>query len=72
MTTTENQFKTSDIRLRKDSQGYYYAEHKNQGQLYDFCYFFNRKDARRAAVEELQYIKENGNEDTDWMDGYND
>ena len=57
--TTRNDWKTSDIQLSKDSQGCYEASHRFQGYLYEGCYFPNRKEARRAAVEELTIKKEN-------------
>tara|TARA_R110000824_G_C15036940_1_gene659977 strand:+ start:217 stop:426 length:210 start_codon:yes stop_codon:yes gene_type:complete len=68
---TTNEYKTSDIKLTKDSQGYFTADHKNQGELYEHCYFGTRAEARRAAVEELNEIKENGKSDFDeWSNEY--
>ena len=55
-----NFFRTADIRLSKDSQGYYTATHKHQGTLYEDVYYDDRGEARRAAVEDLKYAKENG------------
>lgn len=52
-------FKTSDIRLHKDSQGFYEASHKYAGRLFDYEYFDTRQNARRAAVDELKHAKEN-------------
>jgi hypothetical protein len=60
---TMNEYKTSDIRISKDSAGYYNASHKHQGSLYEMCYFNDRNEARRAAVEDLMRIKEFGKSD---------
>ena len=54
-----NMWLTSDIRISKDSVGYYYAEHKFQGVLYECCIFEDRNEARRAAVIDLRSKKEN-------------
>jgi len=54
-----NMWLTSDIRISKDSVGYYYAEHKFQGVLYECCIFEDRSEARRAAVIDLRNKKEN-------------
>ena len=70
MKTTINEFKTSDIRLNKDSQDCYEASHKHQGYLYEGCYFTTRTEARRAAVEELMKVKEFGK--CDEYDYHND
>jgi hypothetical protein len=53
-----NLWKTSDIKISKDSQGYFTCTHKYQGVLIDFDYFESRTEARRAAVEELKFLKE--------------
>ena len=45
-----NTWKTSDIRLHKDSAGYFTAEHVYQGTLIDSHYFDTRNEARREAV----------------------
>ena len=60
---TMSEYKTSDIRISKDSAGYYNASHKHQGSLYEMCYFNDRNEARRAAVEDLMRIKEFGKSD---------
>ena len=65
-----NDFKTSDIRISKDSGGYYNASHQYQGELYWGCIFNDRNEARRAAVEELKSIKENGKSDYDIHNDY--
>ena len=67
---TSNEFRTSDIRLSKDSQGMYEASHKAQGYLYDWSYFDNRTEARRAAVDALKDIKENGQSEYDIHNDY--
>lgn len=54
MTTTKNYYKTSDIRIAKDSQGFYEATHRYQGNLYDYTPFNSRTEARRYAVEALR------------------
>ncbi len=59
-TTTKNRFLTSDIKLSRDSQGYFEAKHRFQGMLFDSVYYATRTEARRAAVEELNYAKETG------------
>jgi hypothetical protein len=56
---TKNQFKTSDIRLSKDSVGCYTATHKYHGILIDGNFYNNRNEARRDAVQVLQQIKTN-------------
>ena len=55
---SRNRFLTSDIKLHKDSQGDYYADHKYQGVLIESIYFNTRTEARREAVEVLMDIKE--------------
>ena len=55
-----NRYRTADIRLTKDSQGFYDARHLYQGVLYEWVYFSTRAEARRAAVEELKNLKEIG------------
>ena len=65
-----NEYKTSDIRITKDSGGYYSAEHRYQGSLYDCCIFNDRNEARRAAVNDLKDIKENGKSDYDIHNDY--
>jgi len=53
-----NRYKTSDIRLHKDSQGYYEAKHMFQGVLYESEYFENRNEARQEAVNVLNELKD--------------
>ena len=60
-----NTFKTSDIKISKDSQDYYTATHSYQGLLIDSTYFESRTEARRAAVNELMDIKEYGRGEED-------
>jgi len=58
-----NTYKTSDIRISKDSVGNYTATHLYQGILIDCDYFSNRNEARKAAVEVL---KEKEEEELEW------
>ena len=53
----ENRFKTSDIKLHKDSQSVYEATHKYQGTLYESEFFETRAEARREAVNVLMEMK---------------
>ena len=53
----ENHWKTSDIKLRKDSLGYYDAEHTHAGLLFETEYYPDRNSARRAAVKALKEKK---------------
>lgn len=53
-----NYWKTSDIRISKDSQGMYEASHKYQGYLLDWSYFDSRTECRREAVQQLKDRKE--------------
>jgi len=55
-----NTFKTSEIKISKDSQDYYTATHPFHGVLVDSTYFASRTEARREAVENLMDIKEHG------------
>lgn len=52
-----NRYKTSDIRIHKDSVGAYEAHHLYQGTLIDWDFFNSRKEARAAAVEVLKEKK---------------
>ena len=63
MNNTKNIFRTSDIRISKDSQDYYTATHPHHGTLVDFTWFESRTEARREAVANLKDIKENGSSD---------
>lgn len=58
ITTTMNYFKTSDIRISKDSVGCYTATHKYQGVLIDSNFYNDRNDCRRDAVSVLKEMKE--------------
>ena len=60
---TYNTYKTSDIRISKDRVGSYTATHLHQGILIDCDYFFNRNEARKAAV---QVLKEKKEEQLEW------
>lgn len=53
-----NLFKTSDIRISKDSAGFYSAVHKYQGVLIDNGYYENRAECRKDAVLNLRDIKD--------------
>lgn len=61
-TTTRNMFKTSDIRMWKDSVGCYTATHKYQGTLIDGNFYNDRNECRRDAVTVLQDMKTWGKE----------
>ena len=54
MNEDKKYFKTSDIRISKDSLGFYDASHKFQGRLYDWVPFPSRTEARREAVKLLR------------------
>jgi hypothetical protein len=54
MNESKKYFKTSDIRISKDSVGFYEASHKFQGHLYEGVSFASRTDARREAVRLLR------------------
>jgi hypothetical protein len=58
--STRNEWKTSDIRLTVDREGFFDASHKYQGDLLVTCYFPSRTEARRAAVAELMRLKQGG------------
>ena len=54
-----NKFLTRDIRITKDSHGFYTASHKHQGILIDGNAYWgwdkeNRKQCRRDAVKALR------------------
>jgi hypothetical protein len=53
-----NTFKTSDIKISKDSAGAFTVTHKWQGTLIDSDFYDTRAEARKAAVEVLQEKKE--------------
>jgi uncharacterized protein YegP (UPF0339 family) len=56
--TTTNHWKTSDIKISKDSVGCYTATHKYAGTLIDGNFYNSRAECRRDAVEELKSLKE--------------
>ena len=65
MKTSINSWKTSDIKLSKDSAGYWSATHKFQGLLIDGHPFFEfegmhneRTLVRREAVKILKEMKD--------------
>jgi hypothetical protein len=53
-----NRYKTSDMKIHKDSQGCYSVDHGFQGTLIDGHYFSSRTECRRAAALLLKGIKE--------------
>ena len=53
-----NYYKTSDIKIYKDSQDSYTCEHKYQGTLIDSSWYPSRNEARREAVKILMERKE--------------
>lgn len=53
-----NYWKTSDIKIYKDSAGCFEAEHKYAGRLIDWEYFPSRADCRREAVAVLRERQE--------------
>lgn len=55
---TMNKYKTTDIRIHKDSVGSYTATHKFQGILIDDVFYNNRDECRREAVRVLQELKD--------------
>lgn len=57
-----NRYKTSDIRIHKDSVGGYEVSHRYQGTLIDWDFFNSRQEARRAGVEILKQMKEDAYE----------
>lgn len=52
-----NIWKTSDIRVTKDREGFFDATHKYQGALIVSGYYPDHAAARRAAVVELKELK---------------
>ena len=57
MENQANMFKTSDIRIYKDSQSAYTAMHKFQGMLIDGSFYDSRTECRRDAVQVLRDIQ---------------
>jgi hypothetical protein len=51
-------YKTSDIRIIKDSAGYYWAAHKFVGTLIESGMYEDRNECRQDAVAELMERKE--------------
>jgi len=58
MTTKRNEFKTADIKISVDREGFFDASHKYQGDLIVTGYYASRKEARQDAVKILKEIKE--------------
>lgn len=56
--TTRNEFKTSDISITKDREGFFDASHKYQGDLIVTGYYADRAECRREAVRILKEMKE--------------
>ncbi len=52
-----NYWKTSDIKITKDSIGYFDADHKWAGSLIQTGFYENRNECRRDAVEVLKEMK---------------
>jgi hypothetical protein len=52
-----NYWKTTDIRISKDSVGFYTATHKYAGVLIDGCFYNNRTECRKEAVDILKQLK---------------
>ena len=48
------EWKTKDIKIRKDSVGAFIAEHPSAGTLIWHDFYADRNEARRAAVEVLR------------------
>jgi hypothetical protein len=57
-TAKHNEFKTSDISITKDREGFFNACHKYQGDLIVTGYYSDRAECRRDAVRILQEMKE--------------
>ena len=57
MSKTQNEFKTSDIKISTDSNGMMTATHKYQGTLDDGSYYESRQECRRQAVKTLAELK---------------
>ena len=66
-TQATNYWKTSDIKIIKDSVGCYTATHKYAGTLIDGNFYDSRTDCRREAVEELRYRKEEDERGEGWQ-----
>lgn len=57
-TATRNEFKTSDISISKDREGFFDASHKYQGDLIVTGYYADRTECRRDAVRILKEMKQ--------------
>ena len=53
-----NRYKTSDMKIHKDSQGCYSVDHKFQGTLIDGNYYASRTECRQDAAKALKEMKE--------------
>jgi len=53
-----NYWRTADVRLHRDSQGYYEATHPYAGTLFESDYFETRAQARSEAVRILRQKKQ--------------
>jgi uncharacterized protein YegP (UPF0339 family) len=53
----QNYFKTSDIKIQKDSAGCFTAKHKYQGILIDGNFYNSHQECRKEAVEVLKAKK---------------
>lgn len=53
-----NRYKTSDMKISKDSQGCYSVTHKFQGTLIDGNYYSSRTECQQDAANTLKDIKE--------------
>jgi hypothetical protein len=56
--TAASLWKTSDIKVSKDREGFFDASHKFQGDLLVSAYCADRAAARREAVAILKEMKE--------------
>ena len=50
----KSHWRAADIRLRRDSQGYFEATHPHAGALFESDYFETRAQARSEAVRILR------------------
>ena len=53
-----NFWKTSDIKITKDREGFFDATHKHAGDLIVTGNFESRKECRQEAVRNLKELKE--------------
>jgi len=54
---SSNRYLTSDIKIYRDSSGFFTAEHMCQGILVDSTYHATRAECRRKAVSILNDLK---------------